>query len=126
VELAASELKWVDAPGVPPNTVKLAVVQGDPATGPHHAFHKFPAGFTAPLHHHTSDHYGTVISGTMVITPEGGAPKKLPAGSYWEITGAKKHTTKCEPGSDCVIFIDCRGKWDVVMAEAGKKEPAKK
>ena len=42
---AAEDVKWVDVPGSP---VKMAVLWGDPAKGPHGALHKFPAGFEAP------------------------------------------------------------------------------
>ena len=41
---------------------------------------KFVGG-AAPLHHHSSDHYGTVVAGTIVLTVDG-QDKKLPAGSY--------------------------------------------
>jgi quercetin dioxygenase-like cupin family protein len=125
---APSEMKWVDAPNVAPNTVKLATVEGNAETGPHHAYNKFPAGFSAPLHHHTADHFGTVVSGTVTLTPEGGTPKKLGPGGYWEFKGGKKHSTRCEPGAECILFIDARGKWDVVLAEpaAKPKDAAKK
>lgn len=107
----AGDLKWTDVPDNP--GVKTAVVQGDSAKGPHHSFIKLPAGFSVPLHHHSADHYVTVISGTMVFEADG-QEHKLGAGSYFAYTGKEKHTTKCEAGSDCVLFLDARGKWDVV------------
>ena len=116
VLIPADEIKWIDAPGFP--GVKMAVVQGDASKGPHHALVKLPAGFSAPLHHHSADHYATVLSGTVVFTVDG-QDHRLPAGSYFAFTGKKTHLTKCETGSDCVIFNDVRGKWDVVP-EAGK------
>ncbi|HEV8269497.1 MAG TPA: DUF4437 domain-containing protein [Thermoanaerobaculia bacterium] len=116
---ATDELKWIDPPNAPPG-VKMAVLWGDPEKGAHGAMHKFPAGFTAPLHHHTADHNVVVVSGTVVLTPEGGEAKKLPAGSYFSFTGKKKHTTACDAGSDCVLMVDCKGKWDVVMEEKKK------
>lgn len=119
---AAGDVKWVDVPNFP---VKMAVLWGDPAKGPHGAFHKFPAGFEAPLHHHTANHHVVVVSGTMTLTPEGEAGKKLGPGSYFSFTGKKKHTTKCEAGSECLLFIDCAGPWDVVMDDAKKAEPKK-
>ena len=114
---AAGDLKWVDVPNFP---VKMATLWGDPAKGPHGAFHKFPAGFEAPLHHHTANHHVVVVSGTMTLTPEGEAGKKLGPGSYFSFTGMKKHTTKCEAGSECLLFIDCAGPWDVVVDEPKK------
>jgi mannose-6-phosphate isomerase-like protein (cupin superfamily) len=116
VLIPADELKWNDVPNFP--GVKMAVVQGDANKGPHHAFIKLPAGFTAPLHHHTADHYATVLSGTVVFTVDG-QDHRLPTGSYFAFTGKKVHVTKCETGSDCLIYNDVRAKWDVVP-EAGK------
>ena len=111
VLLPASDLKWSDVPKFP--GVKMAVLDGDPAKGAHHSMLKFVGGFAAPLHHHSSDHYGTVVAGTLVLTVDG-QDKKLPAGSYFSFKGKGKHMTKCEAGAECILSMDVRGKWDVV------------
>ena len=120
VLMAASDLKWVEPPGSPPG-VKMAVLWGDPSKSAHGAMHNFPGGFAAPLHFHSAGHHVVVVSGTLLLTPEGEMEKTLPAGSYFSFTGKKKHVTKCAAGADCVLFIDCGGAWDVVMADAAKK-----
>ena len=117
----ATDIKWADVPGFP--GVQMAVVQGDPAKGPHHSMLKFKPGFEAPVHHHSTDHYGTVVSGTLVLI-SGGREVRFPPGSYFAFTGRMPHATKCEAGSDCVLAIDARGKWDVVPTggkAAGRK-----
>jgi quercetin dioxygenase-like cupin family protein len=119
---AAEDLKWAPVPDSP---VKMSVVWGDPAAGAFGAFLKFPAGFEAPLHHHTADHHVIVVSGTAILTPEGEAPKRLGPGSTFSFTGAKKHTTACDAASECVLFVDDSGKWDLVMADV-KAAPTKK
>ncbi len=121
VLVPASDIKWNDVSGFP--GVQLAALQGDPAKGPHHSMLKFAGGFAAPLHHHSSDHYGTVVAGTLVLTVDG-KENKLPAGSYFSFKGKKQHMTKCEAGADCVLSVDVRGKWDVVAE--GAKPAAKK
>ena len=121
VLIPASDLKWNDVPGFA--GVKMAVMDGDPAKGPHHSMLKFAGGFSADLHHHSSDHYGTVLSGTLVLTVDG-KENKLPAGSHFSFKGKKPHATKCEAGADCVLSMDARGKWDVVAT--GAKPAAKK
>ena len=121
VLIPASDLKWTDVPGFP--GVKMAVMDGNPAKGPHHSMLKFAAGFAADLHHHSSDHHGTVVSGTLVLTVDG-KENKLPAGSYFSFKDRKQHVTKCEAGADCVLSMDVRGKWDVVAE--GAKPAAKK
>lgn len=108
---ATEELKWADVPGFP---VKTAVLWGDATKGEHGAFMKLPAGFEAPMHHHTADHHAVVVSGTVILGPEGAAEKKLGPGSYFEFTGMKKHTTKCAAGSDCVLLVDAVSAWDIV------------
>ena len=119
---AAEDLKWVDVPDTP---VKRAVLWGDPAKGAHGALLKFPAGFEAPLHHHTADHHAVVISGTLIMTPEGEAGKRLGPGSSFSFTGKKKHTTKCDAASECVLFVDSAGPWDVLMDDGKKAAPKK-
>ena len=120
--MPASSLKWSDVPGFP--GVQMTVLQGNPEKGAHHSMLKLPGGFAAPLHHHTPDHYVTVVSGTLVLTVDG-KEAKLPAGSYFSFTGRKQHLTKCESGADCVLSVDSRGKWDV-LPDAGKPAAKKK
>lgn len=122
VAIAAADLKWNDVPDFP--GLKMAVVSGDPAKGASHFFMKFPGGFAAPLHHHSADHFVTVVAGTMVMNIDD-KDVKLPAGSYFSFSGKKHHMTKCDAGADCILFIDARGKWDVVPEGAPKAEAKK-
>lgn len=117
----ASDFKWNDVPDFP--GLKMAVLQGDPAKGPSHFMIRFTGGFAAPLHHHSSDHYGTVVAGTLALTVDG-RETKLPAGSFFSFKGKKQHMTKCEAGAECVLSMDVRGKWDVVLEDT--KPAAKK
>jgi quercetin dioxygenase-like cupin family protein len=107
----ASDLKWNDVPGF--DGLKMAVVEGDPAKGPAHAFLKFAPGFSAPRHFHSANHYVTVLAGTLVLGVDG-KDHELPAGSYFSFTGKKQHTTRCDAGAECILFLDIRSKWDVV------------
>jgi quercetin dioxygenase-like cupin family protein len=112
----AADLKWNDVPGF--EGVRMAVVDGDPAKGPAHVFMKFTAGFSSPRHFHHADHFVTVLAGTMVLAVDG-KDHVLPAGSYFSFRGKRPHSTRCEAGADCVLFLDARSKWDVVPAPAG-------
>ena len=120
---SAADLKWSDVPGFP--GVHMAVGEGDPGKGPSHFFLKFDKGFTAPEHHHSADHYGTVVAGTVILTVDG-KDTKLGPGSYFSFTGAKAHATKCDAAADCILELDARGKWDVVPEKKpDDKKPAK-
>jgi mannose-6-phosphate isomerase-like protein (cupin superfamily) len=114
----AADLKWADVPGF--KGVKLATADGDPSKGPAHFYLKFVAGFAAPLHHHSADHYGTVVSGTLVLNVDG-KDVKLPPGSFFGFTKAKPHMTSCAAGADCVLAMDAHDKWDVVPEATAKK-----
>jgi quercetin dioxygenase-like cupin family protein len=116
----AADLKWNDVPDMA--GVQLAAVDGDPSKGPSHFFIKFVGGFSAPLHHHTANHSVTVVAGTLVLTVDGNE-QKLPPGSFFAFSNKAKHATACVAGADCVLSVDARGKWDVLIegAKTAKK-----
>lgn len=119
----ADQLKWVDAPGAP-SGVKMAVLWGDPTKGAFGAIHKFPAGFKAPLHTHSSDLHCVVVSGTLIHGEADGTETRLPPGSYLFDPHTEKHTTACDAASECQLFVQANGKFDIKMVEeraAGKK-----
>ncbi len=119
---SAADLKWADVPGM--QGIAMAVAEGDPSKGPSHFFAKFAAGFAAPEHHHSADHFVTVVSGNVTLTVDG-KENKLGPGSFFTFSGKKVHATKCDAGADCVLFVDARGKWDIVPEAAPKAAPAK-
>ena len=107
----AADLTWTDVPGF--QGLKMAVAEGNPSKGPSHFFIKFEPGFKAPVHHHTANHFVNVVSGTLVLVVDGNETR-LPAGSFFSFSKKQKHATVCEAGAECVLFLDARGKWDVV------------
>jgi quercetin dioxygenase-like cupin family protein len=114
----SADVKWINA-GVP--GVETAVVKGNMAKGASHFYLKYGAGFVAPVHHHSPDHYATTVTGNLVLVVDG-KEHRLAPGSYFAFTGKANHAARCEGSQDCVMFIDARGPWDVVMAKpkAGK------
>ena len=104
------DLKWAEA-GIP--GVSTAAVEGDMAKGPSHFYLKYKAGFVAPVHHHSPDHYVTTVSGNLVLVVDG-KEQKLTPGSFFALTDKAPHAARCEGSEDCVMFVDARGPWDVV------------
>jgi quercetin dioxygenase-like cupin family protein len=102
--------------------VKLAVGDGNPAKGPAHFFMKFAPGFSGPQHVHDANHYVVVLAGTMVLGA-GGKAVRPPIGSCVSFTGKKAHSTNCDAGAECMLFVDARSKWDVVPVKAGWPRP---
>jgi hypothetical protein len=105
----AAGLAWADA-GVP--GVAIAAVEGDPKSGPSHFYLRYPAGFVAPLHHHTP-----TVSGELVLIADGKETRLAP-GSYFAFLGGAAHAVRCESTEPCVMFIDARAAWDVVLEPA--------
>lgn len=111
VAVPQAELKWKDM-GVP--GLAAAPVAGDMAKGPCRFYLKYPVGFVSPPHHHSSDHYATVVSGTITLTA-GGKEHRLGPGSYFALTGKMPHVAKVEGNEPAIFFIQSDGPWDVVM-----------
>jgi quercetin dioxygenase-like cupin family protein len=105
-----ADVKWADA-GFP--GVSIAAVDGDTKKGASHFFLKYAAGFVSPPHHHSPDHHVVTVSGTLVLTA-GGKEVRLAPGSYFAFKDKAAHVARCEGTQDCVMFVDARGRWDVV------------
>lgn len=93
---------------------------GDLGHGAHGTFIKMPSGFVSPIHIHTEDYYGVVISGVGANGLPGTADVALPVGSYWFQKGGERHVTKCLSPNECIFFISQPGKFDYVV-DAPKK-----
>lgn len=120
IVMPAADMRWADMVGGPPG-IKIAPLWGDYQKGAFGALIKFPAGTSAPLHTHTSDMRIVVVSGTFIHGPEGKTPIRLGPGSYlMQAGGDYRHTTECDKASDCVMFADGKGKFDIHMVNARK------
>ena len=122
VYVPAADLKWAPLnPDIDPNVLS-ADVWGDHTKGAFGGFTKFPAGFLAPLHTHTSDLKIVVISGTFIHTPEGKPAIRLGPGSYlMQPGGSYRHTTACDKASECLFFIQSEGKFDLIPVATAAK-----
>ena len=92
--------------------LEAAPAFGDLAHGAHGTFIKMPAGFVSPIHTHTTDYYGVVISGVGANGLPGSADVPLPVGSYWFQKGGERHVTKCLSPNECIFFINQPAKFD--------------
>ena len=110
--VANADLKWKDMG----NGVQAAPVSGDMDKGPSRFFLKYPVGLVTPKHHHTTDHYGTLVSGTVTLTVDG-HDHKLGPGSYFSFTNKAPHTAKVEGDEAAVFFVQADSAWDVVIEE---------
>lgn len=101
--VAVENLQWNKTPFGP----EASVVSGDFSKGGHITFIRFPAGMKTPIHTHSHDYIGIVISGvTRHYLP--GKPEtktRLAAGSHWNIPANVQHISECLPGTECVMAI---------------------
>lgn len=96
-----------------PNGTQIAVLRGEPDTGPSDMLMKTPRS-EGQLHFHTSDYRLTVISGVMKHwTPQSGREnaKSLGPGSYWFQPGGQGHADDCL-SDQCLMFISWAGPKD--------------
>lgn len=89
-----------------------APAYGDLAHGPHGTFIKMPTGYESPIHTHTDDCWGVVVSGAMVVQRPDGPDVPLPVGSYYFQKGGEPHVIKCISPEGCVFFVSQMGKFD--------------
>lgn len=120
VQWTLSDLKWKELPNTP--GVQQAELYKKGATM-QCMMVKFPKGTEIPTHTHTNDIVGVVVAGTFGSTDEAGNGKPQPPGTFQNIPGGLKHTTKCTAEADCTILSCLPGAFDLKMAKApGEKK----
>ena len=123
--MPADDMKWTDLDPAGAPGVKVADLWGNHAKRAFGALFKLPAGFAVPLHTHTYDMKVVILSGTYVQAPEGKPEFRLVPGSYFLQPGGNyRHTTSCDPSSECVFFVESKGPFDLKVvqgATAAKK-----
>lgn len=104
-----------------PNGTQIAVLKGDPATGPSTMLMRFKKG-TSPLHIHSSDYQLVVIEGTMThrsAQQKEADVKPLGPGGYWFQPGGEAHSDACLV-DECLMYIVWSGKRDGWVAVEGE------
>ena len=108
-------IKWKPMNGPP--GVMSADLWGDETKGAYGGLTKFPAGFKAPLHYHTSDVKIVVIQGAYTYNG-----KEYGPGSYVFIPAGLKHESGGVENSESIFFIEQPGKFDVKPVNVQKKK----
>lgn len=100
-----TDLKWFDA-GLGAG-IMISPVHGNIQNGKHSTLVKFPAGTITPMHTHSHDYYGIVISGNLKHPVEGQPETNvsLPPGSHWFMPSDVHHVTECQAGLECIVML---------------------
>jgi hypothetical protein len=115
---AVEEVKWDDVGGP-----KLGQLTGDYKKGPYSGLMKISAGFTSPYHSHTGAYEAVQIQGTSshwLRGEDGTKAKKMTPGSYWSMPAKLEHVSACAAGTDCVMYIWQKTKFDFVPGKEAK------
>lgn len=107
--MQVTELSFYDKGGMP-----FANGFGNPAAaGLHSNYIRLPGKTVSPVHTHTSDYYGVVITGVVANEPASRTgDRPLPPGSYWFQQGGQPHVTKCISPTECLFFVTQMGPFD--------------
>lgn len=107
--------KFVPSNPAAPNGTQIAVLRGDPATGPSTMLMrmKFNQGRNV-MHVHSSDYQLVVVSGQMKHWSKAQSEEKaavMGPGGYWFQPGGRAHTDVCL-SDECLMYIVWSGKRD--------------
>lgn len=102
-----------------PDGPRIAVLWGDPTSGPYGALLRVPAGFESPMHRHSRDERMIMLQGNSIHWTEGGSRDTAPlmtAGDYLVMPGGVNHVSAAAAGADCVELITQDGPFDFILA----------
>lgn len=118
VTVPVTEARFVPVNPNDPNSTQIALLRGDPVTGPSDMLMRFGRGEGGP-HVHSSDYRLVVIEGEMKHAEAGAyasAPRMGP-GSYWFQPANQPHVDSCL-SERCTMFISWSGKRDTTRLPA--------
>jgi hypothetical protein len=117
VTVPFEQAKFVPVSAARPNGAQLAVLHGDPSTGPSAMLMKLVRG-PVPLHTHSADYHLVLIRGSMKHWGAGEAETTAPIlqpGSYWFQPGGKVHGDSCLD-AECLVHVVWSGPRDGKLA----------
>ena len=104
-----------------PEAAQMAVLGGDPNTGPSATLLRLNKG-VGRMHVHTADYHLVVLEGTMQHWAQGPSQEKakqLGPGAFWFQPGEAPHTDACL-SEQCLMYVQWAGKRDGRLAEAAR------
>lgn len=123
VVVATDEARLVPLDPARPDGPRVAVLWGDPHSGPSTMLLELQMG-AVPLHRHTADYHLVLLEGTMKHWAAGEdelAARPLGPGSYWFQPGGAAHGDACL-SDRCLMFVSWAGRRDGSLAEPNAPE----
>jgi quercetin dioxygenase-like cupin family protein len=105
--VARKDMKFGPMDPSQPAGLKLAIVSGDPKTGPVAFIIEIPPGTNAGLHSHTSEYHALAIEGTPAhwLPHEANEGAPVESGTYWFQPGGYDHGDRCTGTAPCRVFV---------------------
>ncbi len=98
-------LTWAPCPPIFPAGCEVAILEGDPTSGPSDVFLRTPPNYTFPAHRHTSAEHLVLISGLLHVTYVGPQVVEVRSGTYALVPARASHKAHCANAGPCVMFI---------------------
>lgn len=99
--------------------LEIAILWGDPRTGPSAVMLRFPPNFPGAMHHHTNGYHAILISGASKHWVEGETESDAPlqtAGDYWYQAGGQIHQDSFPTNEPTILFLKFDGPMDSFFA----------
>jgi quercetin dioxygenase-like cupin family protein len=108
----------------------MAPIAGDGTKGAFEGYLKLPAGFESPAHSHSNDYWAVLVQGKMTHWAANGGSEKdakqLGVGDLTFMPAKLDHISKCYPGTECIMVVMQKGKFDFIPAKAASATAEKK
>ena len=106
------------APLAEGSPVEIALLWGDPATGPAAVLVRFPQGYAEPWHHHSSTYRAVLVKGGVQSrTPDVATPDRVYGpGAYMVQPGGEVHAEVNAAGEALVALVFFEGPIDFNLA----------
>jgi quercetin dioxygenase-like cupin family protein len=122
----ASTQKYAPGKDVP-DCVTIAILRGDPATGPSVFEIKFTAGCLVPWHWHSINEHAIPLSGLIEISMKDEKPALIANGDYNYLPAKHIHQDKCSGSKPCAAIVVVDGPFDIhYVDKSGAEIPAEK
>jgi len=100
--------------------IQMAVLRGNPQSGPSSVYLRFPPNFPGAMHLHTHAYHALVISGAskhwLDGQQEADATLQKP-GDYWYQAGGQAHQDSFPTDEPTVLYVQFEGPMDVTQVE---------
>lgn len=121
INVHASNIVWLDPPGAPASGEgpRIAFLWGNPKDSQlNGTLVKLPVGFSGELHGNGALLRAVVIKGHTSHSLFGGPDvQKLEPGSYFGSEGDTAHQVACKVGDECILYVQTKGKFDVISTQ---------